>query len=233
MRLNTTVVLTLLLLLTMSGAGTASALWGFRIGRAALTSVRQPDVSPTRRLAGGDSDPNLDEDGLNILPESEILVKVYDYVYAQEHGGEAPTTSPGNEAEENKTQVVEDGEEESQPEPELNLPIKSQDQGVTMEVTNVTRNDGSLVLDVNLNNEGSQAVRFLYSFLEVNNDQGQPLSAITDGLPGELPATGRSFSGTVKIPEVLLNDTKSLSISLTDYPDQKLQLSLAEIPVVE
>ena len=58
------------------------------------------------------------------------------------------------------------------------------------------------------------------------------MSAITEGLPGELPADGQEFSGTVSIPTALLEDSKKLSLTLTDYPDQKLQLKMSEIPVV-
>jgi hypothetical protein len=57
------------------------------------------------------------------------------------------------------------------------------------------------------------------------------LSAITEGLPGEVPANGEEFTGTVSIPTALLEDAKSLSLTLTDYPDQKLQLKMSEIPI--
>jgi hypothetical protein len=67
--------------------------------------------------------------------------------------------------------------------------------------------------------------------LNVTDDQGRALSAITEGLPGELPPTGEAFSGTVSIPTALLEDAKKLSMTLTDYPDQKLQLKMSEIPV--
>lgn len=87
------------------------------------------------------------------------------------------------------------------------------------------------MLNVRLKNEGGDAVRFLYSFLNVTDNQGRALSAITDGLPGELPATGEEFSGTVSIPSALLEDAKTLSLTLTDYPDQKLQLKMSEIPI--
>jgi hypothetical protein len=82
-----------------------------------------------------------------------------------------------------------------------------------------------------MKNDGSNPVRFLYSFLNVTDDQGRALSAITEGLPGELPANSQEFTGTVSIPTALLEDAKKLSLTLTDYPDQKLQLKMAEIPV--
>ena len=102
-----------------------------------------------------------------------------------------------------------------------------------MQVVDASQEEGSLLLKVNLKNEGDKAVRFLYSFLEVKDENGRALSAITDGLPGELPATGKDFSGTVKIPTALLNDAETVSLTLTDYPNQQLQLNLTEIPVVK
>jgi len=57
------------------------------------------------------------------------------------------------------------------------------------------------------------------------------LSAITDGLPGELPANGEAYNGTIRIPTALLSEAKTISLSLTDYPDQKLQLKLDNLPV--
>ena len=38
--------------------------------------------------------------------------------------------------------------------------------------------------------------------------------------------------GKVKIPTALVNDSQTLSLNLTDYPDQKLELNIAQIPVI-
>jgi hypothetical protein len=71
----------------------------------------------------------------------------------------------------------------------------------------------------------------LYSFLDVTDDKGRTLSAITEGLPAELTATGTTATGTISIPTSLLDDVKNVSLSLTDYPAQKLKLQVADIPV--
>lgn len=232
MRVNTTVVLTLLLLIAMSGAGSASAWWGFKMGRDALKSVRQPDVNPTKKLVN--TTPNVGKNGLKILPEKEILARVNDYLDAQEKGNRKPDPDQTTAQADANNPSTEQKADSDEPNPALEkLPLQSQDQGVVMEVTNVTEENGSLVLAVNLQNEGTNAVRFLYSFLEVRDPEGQSLSAITDGLPGELPATGREYEGSIKIPMALLEEVETLSLTLTDYPDQKLQLNLKDIPVVE
>ena len=86
-------------------------------------------------------------------------------------------------------------------------------------------------MKVNFKNEGDKTVRFLSSFLDVTDDRGRALSANTEGLPWELPPNGKIFSGTVSISSALLDDVKKISMTLTDYPEQKLRLQMSDIPV--
>ncbi|NEO52393.1 MAG: trypsin-like peptidase domain-containing protein [Okeania sp. SIO3B5] len=111
------------------------------------------------------------------------------------------------------------------------FPIVSSDAGVALEVNDVRRWGNSLVLDVNIKNEGDQSVRFLYSFLNVTDDQGRSLNASTEDLPGELPPNGRRYYGIITIPLALLDNAKELSLELTDYPDQKLDLKMSKIKI--
>ena len=103
---------------------------------------------------------------------------------------------------------------------------------MTFAVVDAKRQGSAIILNVELKNDSPKAVNFLYSFLDIQDDQGRALSGITDGLPQLLPANGDNFSGTIKVPSVLLNGTKTVSLSLTDYPDQNLELSIGDIPVV-
>ena len=57
------------------------------------------------------------------------------------------------------------------------------------------------------------------------------MNAISEGLPVELPAKSGEFKGTISVPTALLDDVKQISLSLTDYPAQKLKLKLSDIPV--
>jgi hypothetical protein len=118
-----------------------------------------------------------------------------------------------------------------EPKKDERFPIATQDQDVSLEVTGVRRQGSALLLDVSLKNEGSRSVQFLYSFLNVTDDRGRALSATTEGLPGDLPPSDRSYSGTVSIPTALLDNAQKLSLTLTDYPDQELELKMSEIPV--
>ncbi len=235
MKFNSTVALTLILLAMMLGAGFVSAMWGFTLGHEALKGVTQPDIRPTKKLAETQQ-VSLGKEGVKILREEDILVNVNDYVK-----GKGKDAKADNE-EKKETPAPTRPEQKPTPEPSatqaslttnanLKLPVKSQDRGVTLEVSSMSQQGGSLLLNVSLKNSGTNPVRFLYSFLNVTDDQGRALSAITEGLPGELPANGEAFSGTVSIPTALLEDAKKLSLTLTDYPDQKLQLKMSDIPV--
>ena len=52
-------------------------------------------------------------------------------------------------------------------------------------------------------------------------------------LPGQLPPSGKIYQGTVTIPTALVENSKELTMSLTDYPDQKMQLQMSGIPVAQ
>ncbi|MFP4104304.1 hypothetical protein [Coleofasciculus sp.] len=253
MKFNSTVALTLILLAMMLGAGFVSAMWGFSLGHEALKGVTQPDVRPTKKLANNQEVEPGDKE-VALLSEREILVNVHAYIHDQdkdedsnsdnndsESKSQTETDKPDEPAAENQQSEREEESSESDvfdtetsftsSGSNQNLPLKSQDRGVTLEVRSANLQGGSLLLDVSLKNEGDNPVRFLYSFLNVTDDKGRALSAITEGLPGELPSNGEEFSGTVSIPTALLDDAKALSLTLTDYPDQKLKLKMSEIPV--
>ncbi|MBD2740998.1 hypothetical protein [Coleofasciculus sp. FACHB-1120] len=228
MKLNSTVALTLILLAMMLGAGFVSAMWGFTVGHEALKGVTQPDVRPTNKLAGTKR-ATPGKEGLAILREADIVASAR----AQMSGKAKPVIKPVQEQTKSNTEPS-TPEPTSEPESkQQNFPITSQDKGVKLEIGSARQQGGSLLLNVSMKNEGGNAVRFLYSFLNVTDDQGRALSAVTEGLPGELPPNGQSFSGTVSIPTALLEDAKQLSLTLTDYPDQKLQLKMSGIPVVK
>jgi hypothetical protein len=238
MKLNSTVALTLILLAMMLGAGFVSAMWGFTLGHEALKGVTQPDVRPTKKLADN-KQATPGKEGVAILREEDILVNVNEYINNKSKESKTITlirrmskrTIAVSLRISRRLRHLSTQASFTSTNSDLKLPVKSQDRGVTLEVRSANQQGGSLLLNVSLKNNGANAVRFLYSFLNVTDDQGRALSAITEGLPGELPPNGEEFSGTVSIPTALLEDAKKLSLTLTDYPDQKLQLKMSEIPV--
>lgn len=226
MKLRSTLGLTFVLLIMMVGAGAISALWGYTLGREALKSVSQPNTNPVRKLA--EERTSDQPQRFTIVSEKEILVRVYDHTHGKKQSSPQETEENAEEPEDESNLIKFSEESPSSEE----FPFKAQAQGVVLEVLEASQQQRSLLLDVSLRNNGPKAVRFLYSFLEIRNDKNQVLGAITDGLPGRLPATGESFSGTVSIPISLLDDTQQISLVLTDYPDQNLQLEIPEIPVI-
>ncbi|WP_066376012.1 MULTISPECIES: hypothetical protein [unclassified Anabaena] len=231
MKINSTVILTLVLLFLMLGAGSVSAFLGFNLGSSALTGVTTPDGRPTSKFTSNKSS-NAQSGAVTLLKEEEIL-KI---VKARIEGKTKAAKSDKQEEEEEgitfKKQKQESKSEEAVPEKlQPGFPITAESEGVTMAVQSVRYSGGDLLLRVKMQNKGTDSVRFLYSFLDVTDDKGRTLSASTEGLPAELPANGPAFSGTVSIPIALLDDVKQVSLALTDYPNQELKLEVANIPV--
>ena len=75
MRVNPTVLLTLILLSLMFGAGLSSAIYGYRLGRGALKGITQPDARPVNNLADAQGQP-IRREGLTFLKEADILASV-------------------------------------------------------------------------------------------------------------------------------------------------------------
>ncbi|MCT7959613.1 hypothetical protein NG791_02910 [Laspinema sp. D1] len=225
MKVNPTVVLTFLLLSMMFGAGALSASLGLELGKAALKEVTQPDVRPN--TSGESNSPATGKgQGLKLLKEDEVIKKVKARISGKEVEPEAAQTKAAEPAAEGA-----EAKAAEEPKKDERFPIATKDQDVSLQVTGVRREGSSLVLDVSLKNEGSRSVQFLYSFLNVTDDKGRSLSATTQGLPGDLPPGDQSYSGTVSIPSALLENAQKLSLTLTDYPDQELELKMSEIPV--
>ena len=226
MGLNSTVVLTVVLLTMMFGAGFTSSVWGYNLGRSALKEITQPDVRPS----------NLNNKKKNAArPEGVIFLKEQDIVTTVKKRMEGKDAEVAKETK--KPATTQASNPKPKPTETTNtksvFPIVSRDGGISLEVVNATREGNSLILNVNLKNEGQQSVRFLYSFLNVTDDKGRALSASVEELPGQLSPNSKVYEGTVTIPTALVENSKELSLSLTDYPDQKLQLQMSGIPVVE
>ncbi|MCL6436360.1 MAG: hypothetical protein K6T90_19545 [Leptolyngbyaceae cyanobacterium HOT.MB2.61] len=216
MKLNSTVALTLVLLALMIGAGVVSAIWGIALGREALKGVTQPDTRPVNNLAKRGTAARREE--FTILREEDIIASARARISGTSKGNKPNTPSNAKKAtnvEANKSR----------------FPIVAQSENVVLEVNAVQRQGDFLVMQVSMRNGGDKPVRFLYSFLSVTDDKGQELSASADSLPSELPSSSETFSGTISVPVNLLEGVETLSLTLTDYPDQNLQLSLNNIPV--
>ncbi|RAM52287.1 MAG: hypothetical protein C6Y22_06240 [Hapalosiphonaceae cyanobacterium JJU2] len=229
MKLNSTVVLTLTLLALMLGAGSVSAFLGFDIGSKALKGITAPDSRPTTKFASAKTG-NSQHGGLVLLKEEEILKTVK----ARIEGKAKSSKSEQEEEEEtvtNKQNLQDKPQPEVEEKPQPGFPVSAESEGVNLSVQSARYSGGALQLRVKMQNKSKDSVRFLYSFLDVSDDKGRTLSASTDGLPSELPNNSPTYTGTVSIPTALLDDVKSISLSLTDYPAQQLKLEVSDIPV--
>jgi len=218
MKPNSTVVLTFLLLIGMVTAGIFSAIAGMSLGRDALKGITQPDTRPTNTL-GKPQKASAPQSALVLLKEEEILAKVKARMSSMT-GDRKPVTS-------NKPITATAATQPGQ------FPLVNQSQGVVLEVGSVRKQGESMIFNVSLRNTGKQSVQFLYSLLDLTDDRGQALNASTEGLPSELPALSKTYSGTISVPLAILDGVKTVSLNLTDYPDQQLKLEITGIPVTQ
>jgi hypothetical protein len=231
MKLNSTVLLTLILLTLMLGAGSVSAFWGFTLGSSALKGVTTPDGRPTTKFTSSKSS-SSQPGSVALLKEEEILKIVKARIQGKTKAAKSEKLEEDDEETNSSKQKPEEKPKEvAEEKPQAGFPVTAESKGVTFAVQSARYSGGDLLLKVKMQNKGADSVRFLYSFLDVTDDKGRTLSASTEGLPAELPANGPTFSGTVSIPTALLDDVKKVSLALTDYPAQQLKLEVSNIPV--
>lgn len=212
MKLNSTVALTLMLLTLMVGAGLVSAMWGVALGREALKGVTQPDTRPTNNLAKRGTSTHREE--FTILREEDIIASAKSRIDGTVKGNNASNANKATSADKKSP-----------------FPMTAESGDVVLEIKSARKQGDALVMQVNLRNNGNKPVKFLYSLLSVTDDNGQELNAKADGLPSELPSASETFSGTVSVPTNLLEGVETISLSLSDYPDQELELALDNIPI--
>ncbi len=106
---------------------------------------------------------------------------------------------------------------------------------VNLSVTDIYRLNNNLILDLTLSNQGSDDRRFLYgdafNQLVISDETGRRLSTFTTGLPGDLPANGEVYAGSIEIPLDEVQSARYLRINLRDYPDQAVDLLLGSVAV--
>lgn len=227
MKINSTVLLTIILLTLMLGAGSASGFLGFQLGSLALKGVTTPDGRPNPKQNNNNNKQAVP----TFLKEEDILKSVKSRMNNKNASKEKDKIEEEEEEITTKPKPTEKPQETQKEKLEPGFPVTSESEGVTMSVQSVKYSSGDLLLKVNMQNKGKESVRFLYSFLDITDDKGRTLSAITEGLPAELPPNSNVFKGTISIPTALLDDVKQISLALTDYPAQNLKLQLSDIPV--
>lgn len=238
MKLNTTIALTFLLLVTMVSAGGLSGVQGYKIGHQALKGVGEPDSNPANRLGGNKNNNGEFGKKPQFLSEKEIQVRVDRIVKpGKKDVKQVAMTQEKKESfidtksSESSSSSSSQNQEQTNVSPVKMVSIESKDRGISLAVTEVRQLEGDIILAVDLKNESKKTIKFIYSFLEIKDSEGRILSAETDGLPSDVPANGKTFQGVIKVPASFLEDSKNISLSLTDYPDQEVKLELDNIPI--
>ncbi|MEX0270302.1 hypothetical protein AB3R30_14255 [Leptolyngbyaceae cyanobacterium UHCC 1019] len=216
MKWNSTIGLTLILLASMLIGGVFSGIAGTNLGREALKGITQPDTRPNN-LANRKGDlPRKDE--VLILPEDKIIANVKTRI----GGGKAAAVTAKQVSGASTSAAVD----------QAKFPFTAESEDVTLEIRSIQQQGDSFIISVGLRNANQTPVKFLYSFLEVKDNQGRTLSANTEGLPSELPADNQVYSGIIRLPVASVDKAEKLSLALSDYPDQKVQLEATNIPVM-
>lgn len=202
--------------------GGSTGLVGFIFGREALRGVSQPIVNPILSTSMGEGNRGRQ----SFLKEEDIITQ------AKKLTGVNETTSPPKPEQPSPSPKPAESKNEPEKTPTLaQFPIMGEDQGIRLEISSASTEGDELVLQVSLKNDSSQGVQFLYTFLEVTNDKGESLSALTNGLPTELPAGSDVATGTINISQALLENAKAINLKLSNYPNQDVELHVPGIPV--
>jgi hypothetical protein len=227
MKLNSTVTFTFALLFLMLGAGFASAFSGFSIGRDALKGITQPDSRPQKTRAKSANSSAETRDGMELMKEGDIIKSMKERIASTAKGGGRTDKS----TDEKTADKAKDKAKPVDTTPMAKLPLSNNVEGVNLEVISSRREGDATLLDMTIKNASPKTVQFRYTFLTVTDDQGRIVAAETIGLPSEIPNNSETFSGSVKLPSNSLKDAKTVTLQMSDYPEQKLQFRLADIPI--
>ena len=227
LRQDPAIRLTLYLLMGVLGLGVLSAILGYFFGHESLKGVTQPDMNPFITSAAQGQYPR---EGGYLVKESDILAKVERETKGISKSGEAKKAADKTDKKDAKASPS-PSLDKAKTQESASLPAKVQSQGVHLEVRAMTVESDGLSLDVAMRNEGAKEIQFLYDFLDIADDQSQPLTAEVTGLPNKFSPKSETFSGVIKVTGVSPDDLKWISLGLADYPEQTVDLKIPKILV--
>ncbi len=212
------------------GLGFLSALVGYLFGHQSLKGVTQPDMNPFVNNSAAQN--QFPKQGTYLLKESDIIAKIE---------RETKGITKANDAKKKDEKADKDDKDKDKdkagaspsaspsPSQPVGLPMSVKSQGLSLNIQSLSADDNAVVLDVTMQNGGGQEVQFLYDFLEVSDDQSQFLSTEVKGLPAKFSAKSETFKGSIRVLGVTPNSAKWISLSLADYPDQKIKLEVPKL----
>jgi hypothetical protein len=221
---------TLFLLFVMALIGGGLGAVTYLFGSASLRGITQPDVNPF--LQTGDDKEQHPRQGVSFLKEADIIKQVKTQTTGSNAKPET-TPSPSPEAKDkddkdkDKDKDKKDKAASSDPK---SFPIRTKSEGVNFDVRTVKREENDLVLDIAIANNSGRPVQFIYTFLDITDDQGFALSSEIKGVPETLQANGETYVGTVRVFDIP-SELERLNLKLADYPDQKVKLEINNVPL--
>ena len=206
--------------------GAATGFVGYLFGRNSLKGITQPDLNPFLNSVGDTSE--NPRQGLGFLKEDELIKKVQ----VQTRGAEAKPAKP----EAKKDSSKKDDKQAGQKKPEVKkadgkFPIRLESEQVKMDIRSLVQEEEEIVLSVAMTNGSDKPVQFIYTFLDVSDNKGYSLTSEVVGIPETLDPKSETHVGTIRVLDTPPGAATRLSLKLTDYPDQKIDLAVKDIPV--
>lgn len=200
---------------------------GYVFARQSLKGITQPATNPFLKDDASDLD-RRPRQGADFLNEKDLIAKVKSKTSGANVAKEQK--KPSQKPKKSKSTDQKQDKQKSKPK---SLPIEVQSRGMNFEVKSVAQEDDTLMLNVALQNTSNETIQFVYTFLDITDEQGQALFSEIRGLPTEFKPKGETFFGTIKILDVPPETVEKVSLSLNDYPDQKVKLNVQNIPVLD
>jgi hypothetical protein len=225
LRRDPSIRLTLFLLLGVLGLGILSMVVGYFFGHESLKGVTQPDMNP---FVASSAQGQYPREGGYLIKESDIIAKVERETKGISKSNE-PKKAPTTDKKDSKDAKASPSPTADKNQQSVSLPTTVQSQGVKLEVRALTVESEGFTLDVTMRNESAKEIQFLYDFLDIVDDQSQTLSATVNGLPTKLSPKSETYSGVIKISGVSPSSVKWISLGLSDYPDQTVELKIPKI----
>ena len=222
-RIDRATRLTLFLLAGVLSLGVVSAVLGFLFGHESLKGVTQPDMNPFVGVSAPQQ--QYPRQGGYLIKEKDVLAKVSretkTVAKPDEHKKAAKPDPKAEKAANGKPT----------PPPKTSLPMAVQSQGVRLDVRSMTPTSDGMTLEVTMQNDSPREVQFLYDFLDISDSQSLFLSTEVKGLPTKFTAKSEKYSGVIKVFGAPASEVKWISLSLSDYPDQRIELKIPKIVI--
>jgi hypothetical protein len=230
-KLSSAAKFTFFLLGVMFLLGATTGYIGYLFGRNSLKGITQPDLNPFLNSTA-DATAQTPRQGVSFLKEDELIKKVL----VQTRGASSkPVPKTEKKTDGDKT----DQKDAKKPEPKKgeakkadgSFPIRLESEKVKLDIRSVVQRDDEIILSVAMTNGGSQPIQFIYTFLDISDHKGYSLTSEVIGIPETLKANSETHVGTIRVLDTPPGAATGLNLKLTDYPDQKINLEIKDVPV--